>query len=118
MNGMAEWLRTRLDALLSWLLPGRGGHRGSSGTGVLCGTAVATATVASTAPRAPRRLVHVRRVPPGLLLLCGEDSRLVRPYVRAPKACQSPPAHDVRRRELAERVRMLNAWSSGGCGRR
>ncbi|WP_158795155.1 hypothetical protein [Streptomyces sp. NRRL S-337] len=69
------------------------------------------------AARAPRRLVHVRRVPPGLLLLCGEDSRLVRPYVGTQEPWQSPSAQDVRRRELAERVRMLNAWSSGGCGR-
>ncbi|WP_310728961.1 hypothetical protein [Streptomyces sp. N2A] len=114
---MAGWLRTLLEALLSWLLPGRGGHRGSSGTGVLCVTVIAIASAASTAAR-PRRLVHVRRVPPGLLLLCGEDSRLVRPYVGTQERWQSPPAHDVRRRELAERVRMLNAWSSGGCGRR
>ncbi|MEU9122959.1 hypothetical protein AB0C96_24365 [Streptomyces sp. NPDC048506] len=71
-----------------------------------------------------RRLVRVPRVPPGLLLLCGEDRRLVRPYVRAseasgvPEAWQGPADQGARRRELEESVRRLNTWSSGGGGRR
>ncbi|MEW9519258.1 hypothetical protein [Streptomyces tubercidicus] len=67
-----------------------------------------------------RRLVRVRRVPPELLPLCGQDGRLVRPYMRVRPSEQARPAADqaARRRELEEAVRRLNTWSSGGGGRR
>ncbi|WP_143658970.1 hypothetical protein [Streptomyces platensis] len=66
-----------------------------------------------------RRLVRVRRLPPELLPLCGEDGRLVRPYVRPAEAQRHPAPADqaARRRELEEAVRRLNTWSSGGGGR-
>ncbi|MFC9242222.1 hypothetical protein ACFTZK_38070 [Streptomyces decoyicus] len=68
-----------------------------------------------------RRLVRVRRLPPELLPLCGEDGRLVRLYVlvRPSEQARPPPADQAaRRRELEEAVRRLNTWSSGGGGRR
>ncbi|MGW7021897.1 hypothetical protein ACWGGS_21535 [Streptomyces decoyicus] len=67
-----------------------------------------------------RRLVRVRRLPPELLPLCGEDGRLVRPYVPVRPSEQARPPADqaARRRELEEAVRTLNTWSSGGGGRR
>ncbi|GAB7033019.1 hypothetical protein JCM4914_44800 [Streptomyces platensis subsp. malvinus] len=68
-------------------------------------------------PGGRRRLVRAARVPPGLLPLCGEGSQLVRPYAWGAEAGQGPADHDARRRELAESVRRLNAWSSGGGGR-
>ncbi|MGW2391466.1 hypothetical protein ACWCYK_18465 [Streptomyces lydicamycinicus] len=76
-------------------------------------------------PEAParRRLVRVRRLPPELLSLCGEDGlHLVRPYVRASgrpsEEARHPGDQEARRRELEEAVRRLNTWSSGGGGRR
>ncbi|GAU68831.1 UmuC protein [Streptomyces sp. NBRC 110611] len=117
MTGIA---RTVLETLLRWLFPARGGHR-AAGAGVLS----ATAWREEGPPR--RRLVYVQRVPTGLLLSRGEDSRLVRPYVAAMDVMnamdamdvwQSPADQDARRRELEERVRRLNGWSSGGGGRR
>ncbi|MFI1500712.1 hypothetical protein [Streptomyces platensis] len=70
-----------------------------------------------------RRLVCVRRLPPELLPLCGQENhQLVRPYVRATArpSEQARPSADqaTRRRELEEAVRRLNTWSSGGGGRR
>lgn len=111
MNGGPCRVRTALGKLLSWLLPGRGDHRATTSTGVL---AVAAWPPADTARR---RLVRVRRVPPGLLPLCGTDSGLVRPHVPASQA-RLRAAQDARRRELEESVRRLNTWSSGGGGRR
>ncbi|MEU9488708.1 hypothetical protein AB0D83_34570 [Streptomyces decoyicus] len=67
-----------------------------------------------------RRLVRVRRLPPELLPLCGEDGRLVRPnvLVRPSEQVRPPADQAARRRELGEAVRRLNTWSSGGGGRR
>ncbi|MFF4607592.1 hypothetical protein ACFY12_33255 [Streptomyces sp. NPDC001339] len=110
---MTGIIRTVLGTLLSWLFPGTGGHR-AAGTGVLS----ATAWCEEGPPR--RRLVYVQRVPTGLLLSRGEDSRLVRPYVDVPEAWQkwqNTADEDARRRELEERLRRLNGWSSGGGGR-
>ncbi|RXS68657.1 hypothetical protein EST92_26495 [Streptomyces sp. TM32] len=82
--------------------------------------ATAWPPVAPAAPAAPvpRRLVRVRRVPPGLLPPGGADGDLVRPYVSAAEARQRAATQDARRRELEESVRRLNTWSSGGGGRR
>ncbi|MDT0459917.1 hypothetical protein RM550_30050 [Streptomyces sp. DSM 41527] len=67
--------------------------------------------------------MRVRRVPPALLPLCGQDGHyLVGPYVRPDlhpsERARSPADQAARRRELEEAVRRLNTWSSGGGGRR
>ncbi|WP_157879846.1 hypothetical protein [Streptomyces natalensis] len=62
-------------------------------------------------PPPRRRLVHLRRVPSALRLMCGADARTVRPYVL------TGGEWDARRQELAEHVRRLNRWSSSGGGR-
>ncbi|MGX1760514.1 hypothetical protein ACWIG5_26965 [Streptomyces lydicus] len=102
---------------MSWLLPGRGGHRAPRSTGDLSPTAWLSEHPAR------RRLVRVRRVPPELLPLCGRDGHyLVGPHVRPglhPSEWARPPMdQEARRRELEEAVRRLNTWSSGGGGRR
>ncbi|MEV7467307.1 hypothetical protein AB0O20_12530 [Streptomyces kronopolitis] len=71
---------------------------------------------AAPAEPARRRLVQVRRVPPGLLPPCDEDGGFLRPYARGGEVWQSA-AQQARRRELEESVRRLNTWSSGGGGR-
>ncbi|MFI9051783.1 hypothetical protein [Streptomyces sp. NPDC053427] len=97
--------------LLCWLIPGRGQHRALNGptTGTSWPVEV---------PPGRRRLVHVRRVPPALLVLCSADSRPVRPYVLTGDEWRELRARHAKREELAENVRRLNRWSSGGGGRR
>ncbi|MFG2139100.1 hypothetical protein [Streptomyces sp. NPDC048650] len=97
--------------LLRRLLPGRGRHRALNGP--TTGT-----TWPAEEPMMRRRLVCVRRVPPALLLMCSADSRPVRPYVLSTEEWHERPEHTARREEMAEAVRRLNKWSSGGGGRR
>ncbi|MEU5238659.1 hypothetical protein ACH4UR_27170 [Streptomyces lydicus] len=111
MSRTTGLVRTLLEPLLERLVPGRGGHRATSSTGVL------SATAWPPAPPVRRRLVRAHRVPPGLLPLRGADVRPARPYAGAPEGGR-PVDQYARRRELEESVRRLNTWSSGGGGRR